>query len=294
MMDAQPPPLLSGIAEIANRYDGWLLDLWGTIHDGYRPLPGVIDCLERLREQGARIVILSNAPRTNAAVIARMNEIGIPASLYDAVLSSGESAHRALRDRTDPWHAALGTRVYHMGPPRDDSIFDGLALDRDATIAEADFILNTGLDTADETVADYEEALRAGVERQLPMLCANPDLVVLRGEVEELCAGALAARYEELGGEVFYHGKPHAPIYETCFDLLGLSDKSRIAAVGDSLRTDIAGARAAGIDGYLIAGGIHATVLGIRAGDMPDAARLAALCDEYATAPAATLAAFSW
>jgi len=282
-----PPRLLSGIGEVADRYDGYLLDLWGTVHDGYRPLPGVLDAMTALKDRGKRILIISNAPRRNDAVIERMDAIGIPGGLYDAVLSSGEAAHRALRDRADPVHAALGRACYHLGPARDDSALIGLDIDLVDDVAAADFILNTGLDKAEETVADYEPVLSAGADRGVTMICANPDLVVLRGDVRELCAGALAVRYAEIGGPVIYHGKPHAPIYATAFDLLGITDRDRLVAVGDSLRTDIAGARAAGIASVLVLGGIHALEAG-------DADGLACLYAEAGAIPDYTLPGFTW
>lgn len=293
-MDMSFPPVIAGIRDVAERYDGYVLDLWGTVHDGYRPLPGVIDCLERLRARGARIVVVSNAPRRNHAVIARMREIGIADALWDHVLSSGEAANRALLHRDDPWHARLGRRCYHLGPDRDDSVLEDLDIERVDDVAAAEFIVNTGLDKAEETVADYEPVLRAGAEAGVPMICANPDLVVLRGDVTELCAGALAARYEEMGGEVRYHGKPHAPIYETVLGLLGIADRARIVGVGDALRTDVRGATNAGFDSLLVTGGIHAGDLGVREGETPDRRRLLRLYDEIGVSPTAAIPGFAW
>ncbi len=282
-----PPRLLTGIGEVADRYDGYLLDLWGTVHDGYRPLPGALEAMIALKARGKRILMISNAPRRNDVVIERLAAIGIPDRLYDAVITSGEAAHRALRERTDSDHAALGRACYHLGPPRDESVLVGLDIDLVDDLAAADFILNTGLDKVDETVADYEPLLAAGAGRALPMICANPDLVVLHGDARELCAGALAARYEDLGGTVIYHGKPHAAIYATALDLLGIADRGRLLAIGDSLRTDIAGARVAGIASVLILGGIHA----LEAGDGDGLARL---CRETGATPDYAAAGFTW
>jgi len=293
-MDAHTTPILDGIKSLAGRYDGWIVDLWGTVHDGYRPLPGVVDALQRLRADGRRVVILSNAPRRNAAVVSRMTEIGIESGLYDHVLSSGEAANRALAERSDRWHAALGRRYYHLGPLRDDSIFEDLDLEPVDRLSDAEFIVNTGLDQPDETVSDYEPLLVQGADLGLPMVCANPDLIVLRGDERELCAGALAARYETLGGAVYYHGKPHPAIYDKCFALLDIEDRSRVVAIGDSMKTDIAGARAVGIECLLVTGGIHAEALGIRAGETPRPDRLARLYDEFGLTPTAAVAAFRW
>jgi HAD superfamily hydrolase (TIGR01459 family) len=245
-------PLLSGIAPIAGRYDGFILDLWGVLHDGAHPMPGAVEALHRLREAGKRIVILSNAPRRSASVIERIAEIGIARTLYDDLLSSGEATWRWLKQG-----GLGGKRLYPIMAARDGSMLDGLDFEIARKIEAADFILNTGVESANDKLENFENILRAGAARGLPMVCANPDLVVIHRGKAEICAGAIALRYEELGGPVQYFGKPHAPIYRDCFTLLGVADRLRILAVGDSLRTDIAGANAAGIDGLLVLGGIH-------------------------------------
>jgi HAD superfamily hydrolase (TIGR01459 family) len=140
---------------------------------------------------------------------------------------------------------------------RDASMLEGLSYEVTENMARANFILNTGVESANDRVEDFEDALREAAARHLPMVCANPDLVVLHRGKMEICAGSIAQYYEELGGKVHYFGKPHAPIYSDCFGLLKVNDRRRILAVGDSLRTDIAGANAAGIDGLWVLGGIH-------------------------------------
>ncbi|MCP4329208.1 MAG: TIGR01459 family HAD-type hydrolase [Alphaproteobacteria bacterium] len=293
-MNTTSPRKLAGMSEIADRYDGYLLDLWGTIHDGLQPLPGVLAALTELKARGKRLLVISNAPRRNTAVIERMRTMGIADHLYDAVLSSGESAHVSIRDRGDRHHAALGRACYHLGPSRDSSVYAELDLDIVQDLESAEFVLNTGLDKPEETVADYAPVLDAAAARGLPMICANPDLVVLRGPLRELCAGALAARYEAQGGTVIYHGKPHAPIYDIALQMLDIEDRSRLIAVGDSLRTDIAGANRIGIDSVLILGGIHAEALSISPGQDADTARLRGLYGELGAAPSYTLPAFIW
>jgi HAD superfamily hydrolase (TIGR01459 family) len=244
--------LLDGIASLAGRYDGYILDLWGVLHDGAHPLPGALDALQRLRKAGKHVVILSNAPRRSAAVIKRVEEIGIARDLYDELLSSGEATWHWLK-QSGPG----GKRLYPIMAERDASMLEGLDLAVSQSVAGADFILSTGVESANDRVEDFEDALREGAERKLPMVCANPDLVVIHRGKMEICAGSIAQYYEELGGKVHYFGKPHAPIYRECFSLLKVTDRSRILAVGDSLRTDIAGANAAGIDGLWVLGGIH-------------------------------------
>ncbi len=285
--------LLQGLGEIAGGYDGFILDLWGVLHDGTAPFPGVVDALGRLKAAGKRLAVLSNAPRRAALVEARMNEIGLTRGLYDHVHSSGEETWQHLLRRDDPFYAALGQRCYHLGPARDDNMLEGIGLQRVADINDAEFILNTGPSDWDETVAQHEPLLRAARARDLPMVCANPDLVVVHQGRRAICAGAVAQRYEALGGRVRWHGKPFRPAYETCFAALGISDRRRIIAVGDSLRTDIAGANAAGIDSVLVTGGIHAEEFGL-AGSQLDLDRLIEAVAASGHKPDAVIAHFRW
>jgi HAD superfamily hydrolase (TIGR01459 family) len=274
-------PLLSGIAPIAGRYDGFILDLWGVLHAGAHPMPGAVEALHRLREAGKRIVILSNAPRRSASVIERIAEIGIARTLYDELLSSGEATWRWLKQG-----GPSGRRLFPIMAARDGSMLDGLDFGIARKIEAADFILNTGVESANDKVEDFENILRAGAARGLPMVCANPDLVVIHRGKAEICAGAIALRYEQLGGPVQYFGKPHPPIYRDCFALLGVSDRRRILAVGDSLRTDIAGANAADIDGLLVLGGIHQEEL--TEGD------LESVIERQGVIPTAAVPVFRW
>lgn len=292
---ADAVPLLTGLAAIADRYDGFLIDLWGTIHDGTRPWPGAVDCLLALKARGKRILVLSNAPRVAALSVSRMDEMGIPRGAYDGVLTSGDSVRAALIARADPWHARLGRRCYLMGPPKDDSVLDDTQVERVPDLATADFIVNVGAYRRTDTLDMFEAELHAARARSLPMMCANPDLVVLRGDARELCAGAIAERYEELGGDVRYHGKPHAPIYADSLRRLGLSDPRRVLAIGDSLRTDIAGAKAAGMDALLVyATGILAERLGCTPDGAADPALLATLYAEAGVQPTAAMPALRW
>ncbi len=287
-----------GVAPLAARYDGFVLDLWGVIHDGFTAYPGVVDTLERLKEAGKRVVLLSNAPRRAEEVALAMEQMGIPRGLYDGIVASGEAAYQALVQRehagADPWFGSLGRSCYLMGPPRDRGMLDGLELERTTRMAEADFILATGVDWDDDKLDVYLPALEVGAARGLKMICANPDLVVIRGGKRVICAGTLAQRYEALGGEVRYFGKPFAPIYKHCLERLGVADKRRVVALGDSLRTDIAGAQAAGIASVLVPGGIHGDALGIKHGELPDSAALDALCAHEGHWPDAAIPAFTW
>jgi len=291
---AVPIPMLEGLSAVVDRYDGFILDLWGVLHDGVRPYPGVVDTLRRLKRGGKRTVILSNGPRRAASLVRRIAEIGITTDLYDDLHSSGEEAWRLLRERPDPASVALGRRAFLIGPERDRDLLDGLNLEVATSPAAASFLLATGLAHAAETVADYEQALAAGAAHGRPMVCANPDLEVVREGVREFCAGALAARYQALGGAVRYVGKPHSAVYQTCLARLGAVARSRIVAVGDSLRTDVAGAAGVGLGSLLVLGGIHAEELAGAADSRPDPARLAAACAKAGQWPTYAVPAFTW
>ena len=286
--------LISGLRELAPRYDGFILDLWGVIHDGLAPLPGAIDCLQSLIDAGRRIVLLSNAPRRADDVVRRITAVCVPVGLYHDVMSSGEEAWQHLKRRDDPFYAALGWRCLHIGSERDLEIREDLSLDYVDTPADAQFILNTGPAGWDDRIEDYEPILREALAGGLPMVCANPDLVVQRGSTLHLCAGALAKWYEEAGGRVRWHGKPFRLVYDSCLVLLGIGERSRILAIGDSLRTDIAGAAGAGIDSLLIAGGIHADEFGLRGEQAPDLRRVEAALREGGYEPVGVAWRLCW
>ena len=284
--------VINGMRELAPEYDGFILDLWGVVHDGTAPFPGVLDCMERLIAAGKRLVLLSNAPRRSDDVIRRITRIGVPERLYHGVMSSGEEAWQYLHDRTDPFHAALGRCCLHIGSERDLEIREGLDLAFVDTPAEADFILNTGPAEWEDTLETYMPVMAEALSRGLPMVCANPDLVVVHNGKPALCAGALAEEYQRLGGRLRSHGKPHPSVYDSCLGPLGMADKRRILAIGDSLRTDIAGAAGAGIDSLFIAGGIHAAEFSSNGRLDPE--RIKAALAENGLHPVAAAARFVW
>ena len=284
--------VISGIRELAPRYDGFILDLWGVVHDGAAPFPGVLDCMERLIAEGKRLVLLSNAPRRSDDVVRRIAKIGVPERLYHGVMSSGEEAWLHLKHRDEPFYAALGRRCLHIGSERDLEMREGLDLAFVDKPSEADFILNTGPAEWDETLETYAPVLRDALARGLPMVCANPDLVVVHNGKPALCAGALAEEYQRLGGRVRWHGKPYPSVYDSCLRLLGIGDKRRILAIGDSLRTDIAGAARAGIDSLFIVGGIHAAEFSANGALNPEL--IEAALEESGMQPVAVAARFVW
>ena len=285
---------LSGFAPLADRYDGFVLDLWGVIHDGVNAFPHAVDCLRHLRDAGKRTLLLSNVPRPNDAVQTMMRRMGIEDALYTDILTSGEAVRRALRSPPDDWWAGLGQRVFHLGPERDKPVLEGLPLTVTDRPEDADFVLNTGPDDHrnPSDMNEFEEILQDCAKARLKMICGNPDLVVIRGGIRVLCAGSLAVRYRELGGDVRSVGKPDPAIYRPVLEQLNLPS-DRILAVGDSLHTDIAGATGVGLAVCWVLDGIHGASLSDGAGGF-DPARTEAAAREAGVAPVATLPRFCW
>jgi HAD superfamily hydrolase (TIGR01459 family) len=285
---------LSRFSPLADRYDGFVLDLWGVIHDGINAFPHAVETLRRLRDAGKRTLLLSNVPRPNAAAQTMMRRMGIDDSLYTGILTSGEAVRRALRDPPDLWWAELGRRVFHLGPDRDKPVLEGLALTVVSAPEDADFVLNTGPDDHrnPSDIAEFEPTLQACARHRLKMICANPDLEVIRGGVRVLCAGALAVRYAQLGGNVRSLGKPDPAIYQPVLQQLGLP-ADRVLAVGDSLRTDIAGAVGVDLAACWILDGIHGSALRTSDGTF-DTTRAEAAAREAGVEPIATLPRFVW
>jgi HAD superfamily hydrolase (TIGR01459 family) len=289
-----PMEHLPGFAPLADRYDGFILDLWGVIHDGVNAFPHAVDCLTRLRDAGKRTLLLSNVPRPNDAAQALMQRMGIPDDLYTDILTSGEAVRRALQRPPDLWWAELGTRVFHLGPERDNGVIEGLPLSKVMQPSDANFVLNTGPDDHRNPtdMAEFEELLQDCAHHHLPMICANPDLQVIRGGVRVLCAGSLALRYQELGGDVRSIGKPDPAIYQPVLQSLDLPVQ-RVLAVGDALHTDIAGAAGVDLAACWVLSGIHADALTNGNGGY-DLARAEAIARDAVLAPIASVPRFAW
>ncbi|MBM6592730.1 TIGR01459 family HAD-type hydrolase [Microvirga pudoricolor] len=266
MTDTDSIPLVDGIASFAGRYDLILCDVWGVLHNGVSAYEGAGDALSRFRQQGGTVVLVSNAPRPGTSVAAQLDGFGVPREAYDSVVTSGDMTRLAIEERP-------GLSLHHIGPPRDLPMFDGLGL-RFAPLESADYVVCSGFDNDErETVEDYRNRLDLMRSRGLPVICANPDLVVERGDVIVPCAGTIALAYETMGGEVFYAGKPHRPVYERALAVAsGIRGapvaKDKVLAVGDAIRTDIAGADAFGIDSLMIARGIHTKDLNLHLGPL--------------------------
>lgn len=277
-----------GLSSLLDRYDAFLLDLWGVVHDGNALYPGVRETLIDMHERGKRILFLSNAPRRAEKARVRLLELGIPAEIAREVITSGEAAFLHLAKREEGWQ-----RYAFCGPERDRDLLAGLPYEA-APPEEADFILNVGFTDDNEPVSYWMSLLEAARARAMPMLCANPDRIVVRLSGEVLpCAGQLADAYAAMGGQVRYFGKPYGEVYELCCERMAGVPKERILAVGDSLETDILGANRAGIDSALITGGILKPDLFPAGDERLSESALAQLVDEHTATPDYTLPALT-
>jgi HAD superfamily hydrolase (TIGR01459 family) len=291
-MQPAVPPVVAGLADLAPRYDLLLCDVWGVVHNGLAAFPEACEALERMRARGGAVMLISNAPRPGHVIERMLAKLQVPRGVYDGIVSSGDVTRDELAKRP-------GARVYHLGPPRDHPNYDGLDLEL-VPLEDADLVVCTGLfDDTWETPDDYRDLLGQIRARGLAMICANPDIVVERGEQLVWCAGALAERYAALGGQTIYAGKPYAPIYQ-----LTLAQAARIRgggiaadkvlAIGDGVRTDLLGAVTQGFDSLFVYGGIHAQDVGMDERGEPDPRRLAHLLGDGGVWPAAMIKRLVW
>lgn len=267
--------IIASLASLGRRYDAVFCDLWGCLHNGLTPFPAAVAALQGFRARGGKVVLLTNAPRPKSSVAAQLARMGVPQDAWDEIVTSGDAAQMALIT------GAVGRKVAFIGADKDMPFFTDLAGDLAALAARqpgveivpmeaAEGVVCTGLrDDLTESPDDYRVALLLARSMDLPMLCANPDIVVDMGDRRLYCAGALAAEYEAMGGRALYFGKPHPPIYDLArrrLGALGLDDGARILCIGDGITTDVQGGMAEGLDTLFITGGIAADQFG------PDAA----------------------
>lgn len=287
--------IISGLEKHTAKYEAFILDLWGVVHDGTKPYPGALECMSKLREGGRPLLLLSNAPRTHDFVSEFLETIGVPASSYDHILTSGDMTRHVLKERSHPFIATGGRKFYQIGALKDRGVDDGLDYVRVTNLEEADFLICTGLANDDEeTPEEYRKLLIAAANLNLSMFCANPDLTVMKGNKTLYCAGALAALYEELGGSVELFGKPYPWAYKLAMEKLAVSTPSKILAVGDSMRTDIKGATGMGIDNVLVSGGIHAEEWGLAPGMEPSAEQVQAISKLHGFEPTFVVGHMTW
>jgi HAD superfamily hydrolase (TIGR01459 family) len=284
------PVLTDHFATLAPAYDAVLSDVWGVIHNGVTAFPQASDALARFRAGGGSVVLISNAPRPGEQVMRMLDRLGVPRGAYDGIVTSGDVSRDLVGRRA-------GEPVFHIGPERDHTIFSGL----DAPfgpLEAARYVICSGLyDDETETPEDYRELLAKVRARNLFMVCANPDVVVERGDRLVYCAGAIADLYAEMGGEVFYAGKPYRPLYDMALAKVAAARGApvaldRVLAIGDSVRTDLTGAAELGVDCLFCTAGIHAEELGHR--HDPDLNALAEMFAEARVAPKAVTRQLVW
>jgi HAD superfamily hydrolase (TIGR01459 family) len=287
------PPLVAGLSALAGRYDALLCDVWGVLIDGVVAFPAAAEALRRFRAGGGAVTLITNASRPSAEVGAQLAGFGLPRENYDDIVSAGELTLQEMFRRR-------GEACHHLGPVRDNGLFDeaGRRLGtpfRRVAVEEADYVVCTGLiDERRESPEDYDVRLAAMRAENLPMICANPDIVVSVGGELVWCAGALAQRYAAMGGAVIMFGKPHRAIYDAALARLAASrPNARVLAVGDGAHTDLAGAANAGLDCLFILDGVHRDALFPNGGAL-DSEALKALCETAQAKPVALARELLW
>ena len=252
---------LNHLSDIYKNYDTFVIDLWGVIHNGMSLNLKAIEAIKQLKNKSKKIVFLSNAPRPSSKVVNFLLKMNMDKKYLSNVMTSGEAAMYAINRNQ------FGKTFYHLGPPRDTSVFDKVKGNK-TDLKSCDFILCTGLfDEHENDLEYYKYLLKKYISKKL--VCTNPDLTVHRGNLEELCAGSVAKVFEELGGEVVYFGKPYKEVYKMCFN-----SNEKVLAVGDNLRTDIKGANNLNIDCIFISDGVHRD-------EFKDTSELESLLEKY-------------
>lgn len=280
------PAIIDKLDAVTGRYRAILCDVWGVVHNGVRAFPEACAALARMRKSGLAVVLVTNAPRRHDAIVAQLRSLGVPDEAYDRVVTSGDVTRDLISQGP--------RRIFHLGAERDLGIYDGLDVELVEEF-EADAVVCTGLfDDETETPDDYIEMLQRFRARDLPFICANPDIVVERGDSLVWCAGALARDYGLSGGRTLIAGKPHAPIYRAAMAAIGdvrqtgSGDRSQVLAIGDGMMTDVKGAIDNGFDVLYVSGGIHYRDYGDNP-MRPDPDRLQAFFDRHALHPIASI-----
>lgn len=283
--------IITNLSEISDRYDALFVDLWGCIHNGLEPFADAVTAMQEYRGNGGKVVFVTNAPRHRGSVAKQLDKIGVADDSWDVIATSGDSARFAM------FNGAVGSKVYFIGQPHDQTFFDPLEIVEDPVaieqvpLEEAEGIVCCGpFDPQADPAVMRPEFLYAK-QKGLKLLCANPDIVVDRGDTREWCAGALAALYTEMGGESLYFGKPHPPIYDLARRRLAALGKSvpddRILCIGDGVLTDIRGAMGEDIDSLFISGGLAAAET--KTSQQPDADALEAYLAKEMVSPTYTI-----
>ncbi|KFB10945.1 TIGR01459 family HAD-type hydrolase [Nitratireductor basaltis] len=281
---AENVKMIDRLEEIADPYKVILSDVWGVVHNGVSAFPDAVEALARMREAGKVVILITNAPRPHPLVIEQLGRLGVREDAWDRVITSGDVTRKLIEEGP--------RRIFHLGPERDTMLYDGLDVELVEEF-EASGVVCTGLeDDENEGPEDYAEILQRLRARDLPFICANPDIVVERGDRLIYCAGALAREYGLLGGRTLIAGKPFAPIYEAAMQAAGeiagtTFDRSEALAIGDGVLTDVKGGVNAGLDVLFVTAGIHGADYNVDG--KPDTAKLGAFFEKHALHPVASI-----
>lgn len=275
-----------GIQDFSANYEYFIFDLWGVIHDGIHAYDGVTEAIALLHKQGKKICFLSNAPRRASKVASILEKFGITPNMYEFIITSGEATFYDLQKNQQNNFASFGKNYFYIGPKKDIDLLHGLDYQKTDNVATANFAVATGFDDETSVLQEKLPQLIAAKKYNLPLICVNPDLLVVRKNGSEMiCAGVLAAEYEKMGGKVFYYGKPFSAVYEMTAKFFNNPSKNKMIAIGDGMETDIKGAVDFGIDSVLVTGGILCNKLGVRYGEEANHSKVEAICESYKIFP---------
>jgi HAD superfamily hydrolase (TIGR01459 family) len=280
----------SSTADLAELYDYFIFDIWGVLHDGLSAYKGAIEALRFLKNKNKKICLLSNAPRRAYKASKFLEKIGISRDLYDFILTSGEAAYLDLQHNQQSNFVNFGPSYIYIGPQKDIELLEGLNYFKSEELTKADFALTTGFDYDNSKIEEKLPLAKECLKNNLPLICVNPDLIVVRQSGQEvICAGALAREYEKMDGKVHYYGKPFQKVYEIVYQFFAKDNhdiaKHKIIAIGDGIETDIKGARDFGIDMALVTGGILCNQLGVKYGEQCEGKKLLEICNHYGIFP---------
>ncbi|WP_085904577.1 TIGR01459 family HAD-type hydrolase [Kiloniella majae] len=287
--------LLKGLSEVVDDYDLFIFDLWGVIHNGITPYSDAVECLMHLREQkSCEIIFLSNAARLSRSISAHLTSLGIKENIYDKLLTSGDVTANIISSRAKEENPLTRPKYFHIGPERAQPTLDACG-GKEVALEDAELVICTGFfREEEEKVDDYTELLKTVLAHKLPMICANPDIIINRGGKTIPCPGVIAALYEKMGGTVERFGKPYPAIYDCVFAQHTTIARSRAVMIGDSLSTDIRGARQANIDSIWIGGGIHAKDLNMEQNGQFDPDKVQGVAKQAGECPKAILPWLHW
>ncbi|MEO1017240.1 MAG: TIGR01459 family HAD-type hydrolase [Pseudomonadota bacterium] len=284
---------IDGLAAVADRFQGFIIDQWGVLHNGTAPYPGVLETLAELQRRNKRMVLLSNSGMRTRFNREQLREMGFNPGMFAGIVTSGEASWLALRDKTLPGFDTLGRKAFLITREGNREIIEDLDLEIVSGVEAADFVMLAGTDPPPATFEDYLPVLEAALQRDLPVVCSNPDVVAATIHGNTMAPGMLAEKYKEMGGTAHYVGKPHRPIYDACLAALEGLERTDIIAIGDSLAHDIKGAQTIGLTSVFVTEGIHKEELA----DASPAAltqTIAELATQHGAWPDYVLPSLSW